>query len=199
MDRARDTAHLPPARTVRRAPWQHARAPIGTGMRRVRKENRLKEALSYFRCTRADTAASHTHADRRASEPLPARHPNGCENFSHLRSLFATGFAQMRKLLDRRDGSVRAVGGDPGAAHARCERIARRLHADFSSRTDNGAATAGQKKTAAPGGRSFSRTRLSARRLPAARRTRPGPADRSIRRSRRTRPRRSSLRRRHLR
>lgn len=72
----------------------------------------------------------------------------------------------------------------------------------FSSRTDNDGADghgAGKKKRPHQATVLSDPATISDRRLPAARHTRPGPADRSTRRWPRTRPRRSSLRRRHLR
>lgn len=72
------------------------------------KEKHLKEALSQIalqlhRCCRRRQAPA-----LEASQRLPAREQNRGENFSHPRTLFASGFAELRKLLGGGRRRVRA-------------------------------------------------------------------------------------------
>jgi hypothetical protein len=63
------------------------------------KEKHLKEALSltpHARRVRQRVDAAYAVP---GAPTLPARQHNGGENFSHPATLFASGFAQLRKLL----------------------------------------------------------------------------------------------------
>lgn len=130
-----------PRRTPPAACNAAARAATGHATHALReKKNRLKEALSYFQHARTACIRATVHAHPVAPRTLPTPHPNGGENFSHLRSLFATGFTQMRKLSggrchpDRTGSTCRDRRARPGCAPRTRSARTPGAHADTPTR-----------------------------------------------------------------